>query len=105
MLKHGRSFAKSAGLVLMLLAVIFVSANNSEAAKKKKHYDDWRGVAADMALEFNAAIDDVIADNYKDAYNHVNDAYFKYYEVQGVSFFLQGLSVRLCAGSACLPQA
>ncbi|MBQ7170519.1 MAG: FTR1 family iron permease [Synergistaceae bacterium] len=84
MLKCKRGFAYYAGLVFLLLAVIFVNANISEAAKKKKHYDDWRGVAADMALEFNAAIDDVIADKYKDAYNHVNDAYFKYYEVQGV---------------------
>ncbi|MBR1657115.1 MAG: FTR1 family iron permease [Synergistaceae bacterium] len=70
--------------MLMLLAVVLVSAGGSEAAKKKKHYDDWRGVAADMALEFNAAIEDVQNDKYKDAYNHVNDAYFKYYEVQGV---------------------
>ncbi|MBR1438334.1 MAG: FTR1 family iron permease [Synergistaceae bacterium] len=70
--------------MLMLLAVVLVSAGGSEAAKKKKHYDDWRGVAADMALEFNAAIEDVQNDKYKGAYNHVNDAYFKYYEVQGV---------------------
>ena len=84
LLKCKRGFAYYAGLMFLLTVIIFVSANNSEAAKKKKHYDDWRGVAADMALEFNAAIDDVIADNYKDAYNHVNDAYFKYYEVQGV---------------------
>ena len=80
LLKNKRGFAVFAGLVLMLL--IFTGA--SEAAKKKKHYDNWRGVAADMALEFNAAIDDVISDDYKAAYNHVNDAYFKYYEVQGV---------------------
>ena len=84
MLKAKRGFAYYAGLVLMLLAVILVSADGSEAAKKKKHYDDWRGVAADMALEFNAAIEDVQNDNYKGAYTHVNDAYFKYYEVQGV---------------------
>ena len=84
MLKVKRSFAYYAGLVLMLLAIVFVSANGSEAAKKKKHYDDWRGVAADMALEFNGAIEDVISGDYKAAYNHVNDAYFKYYEVQGV---------------------
>lgn len=68
----------------MLCALILTSAAESEAARKKKKYNDWRGVAADMALEFNAAIDDVKADNYKDAYTHVNDAYFKYYEVQGV---------------------
>ena len=84
MLKSKRGFAYYAGLVLMLLAVGLMTAESSEAARKKKHYDNWRGVAADMALEFNAAIDDVIADKYQDAYKHVNDAYFKYYEVQGV---------------------
>ena len=68
----------------MLCALILTCSTESEAARKKKKYNDWRGVAADMALEFNAAIDDVKADNYKDAYTHVNDAYFKYYEVQGV---------------------
>lgn len=68
----------------MLCALILTCSTESEAARKKKKYDNWRGVAADMALEFNAAIDDVKADNYKDAYTHVNDAYFKYYEVQGV---------------------
>ncbi len=85
MLRNRLGFAKYAMLVLVLLAVIFSGANDSEAAKKKKkHYDDWRGVAADMALEFNAAIEDVQNDKYRDAYTHVNDAYFKYYEVQGV---------------------
>ena len=84
MLKCKRSFAIFAGLVFLVTLIIFVDANVSEAAKKKKHYDDWRGVAADMALEFNAAIDDVVNDKYDDAYKHVNDAYFKYYEVQGV---------------------
>ena len=83
LLKCKKGFAYFAGL-MFLLTVIILTANISEAAKKKKHYDDWRGVAADMALEFNAAIDDVIADKYQDAYKHVNDAYFKYYEVQGV---------------------
>lgn len=80
LLKARRYFAELTVAVLVLCVFI----NASEAAKKKKHYDDWRGVAADMALEFNAAIDDVINDKYNDAYKHVNDAYFKYYEVQGV---------------------
>ena len=85
LLKARRYFAELTVVVLILCAFIFSAADTSEAAKKKKkHYDDWRGVAADMALEFNSAIDDVINDKYKDAYNHVNDAYFKYYEVQGV---------------------
>ena len=84
MFKNRRGSVYYALLVIMLCALVFSSANESEAAKKKKRYADWRGVAADMALEFNAAIEDVKADNYKDAYTHVNDAYFKYYEVQGV---------------------
>ena len=84
LLKAQKVFAKFALLALILSTFIFIFAEGSEAAKKKKHYDDWCAVAADMALEFNAAIDDVISDKFKDAYNHVNDAYFKYYEVQGV---------------------
>ncbi|MBQ7154542.1 MAG: FTR1 family iron permease [Synergistaceae bacterium] len=69
---------------MLLCTLIFTSANESEAAKKKKRYADWRGVAADMALEFNSAIENVKNDKYQDAYTNVNDAYFKYYEVQGV---------------------
>lgn len=84
MFNDRRSFVKYTLLTLLLFVMIFTSLNDAEAAKKKKHYDDWRAVAADMALEFNAAIEDVKNDEYKSAYTHVNDAYFKYYEVQGV---------------------
>ena len=84
MINHKNIFARYFIFILILCAVIFSFANDSEAAKKKKRYDDWRGVAADMALEFNSAIEDVQNDKYQDAYKHVNDAYFKYYEVQGV---------------------
>ena len=78
-----RGFVYYALPLLIMFALIFSSVSESEAAKKKKRYDDWRGVAADMALEFNSAIENVKNDNYKDAYTNVNDAYFKYYEVQG----------------------
>ena len=82
-----RGFVCHALPLLILCALILscvAGVTESEAAKKKKRYDDWRGVAADMALEFNSAIENVKNDNYKDAYTNVNDAYFKYYEVQGV---------------------
>ena len=82
--RYRRGIASIALLVFVLCALILSGANQSEAAKKKKKYNDWRGVAADMALEFNSAIENVKNDNYKDAYTNVNDAYFKYYEVQGV---------------------
>ena len=85
MLKHRRSIAGYALFIFVLCALIFTFTQESEAAKKKKKkYDDWCAVAADMALEFNSAIENVKNDNYKDAYTNVNDAYFKYYEVQGV---------------------
>ena len=84
MLRNKRGFVDYALPVIILCALIFSCVNPSEAAKKKKRYEDWRGVAADMALEFNSAIENVKNDNYKDAYTNVNDAYFKYYEVQGV---------------------
>ena len=73
----------SLGVFLFALFFTLASAPDAEAAKKKKKYADWKGVAADMALEFDAAQKDIEADQYKDAYKHVNDAYFGYYEVQG----------------------
>ena len=69
--------------ILIFGILISSTAEFAEAAKKKKRYENWRGVAADMALEFNAAIEDVLSEKYNDAYKHVNDAYFGYYEVQG----------------------
>ena len=70
----------------MLGAFLFsalAAPDAAEAAKKKKKYANWKGVAADMALEFDAAQKDIEAGNLEDAYKHVNDAYFGYYEVQG----------------------
>ena len=67
--------------LFVVFSVVVFSASEGLAAKKK--YDSWKGVAADMALEFDAAREDIEADRYRDAYKHVNDAYFGYYEVQG----------------------
>ena len=83
MLRNKRFITVSVCVMIFAL-VICAIAQDAEAAKKKKRYADWRAVAADMALEFNAAIEDVQNDKYQDAYKHVNDAYFGYYEVQGV---------------------
>lgn len=67
-------------LAVALLLVLWVSL---EASAAKKKYNTWQEVAADMSLEFDAAREDIEADRYRDAYKHVNDAYFGYYEVQG----------------------
>ncbi|MFC2594317.1 MAG: FTR1 family protein, partial [Fretibacterium sp.] len=77
---------KSARLYWGLLVTaifLFVVFSASEGLAAKKKYGSWKGVAADMALEFDAAREDIEADRYRDAYKHVNDAYFGYYEVQG----------------------
>ena len=70
-------------LVLLVLFALVLSAGDAFAAKKKKRYADWKAVAADMALEFSSARRNIEADQYKDAYKNVNDAYFGYYEIQG----------------------
>ena len=84
MFRQRRGSVFCALLVLMLCAFVIANVGDAEAARKKKRYEDWRGVAADMALEFNSAIENVKNGKYQDAYTNVNDAYFKYYEVQGV---------------------
>ena len=72
-----------AGIALAaIFIVVFCAAQDAPAATKKR-YENWKGVAADMAVEFEEAQKDIQADRYKDAYKHVNDAYFGYYEVQG----------------------
>ena len=67
----------------MLALLVMLAPESSEAAKKKKRYENWQAVAYDMALEFDGAINDVKSGKFEDAYKHVNDAYFGYYEVQG----------------------
>ena len=81
MFKGSKNFISALMLGVFLIALLAVP--DAEAAKKKKKYADWKGVAADMALEFDSAQKDIEAGQYKDAYKHVNDAYFGYYEVQG----------------------
>lgn len=73
--QRGAGFLAIVFLVALLLA--------PEASEAKKKYNTWQEVAADMSLEFDAAREDIEAERYRDAYKHVNDAYFGYYEVQG----------------------
>ena len=78
-----RSIRAWAAVLLAAAFVLSFALPEATAATKKKRYADWKAVAADMALEFEGAQKDILDDNYKDAYKHVNDAYFGYYEIQG----------------------
>lgn len=78
-LRRGRALGLLAVAVLFLL---FSSAQDASAAKKKK-YDTWKAVAADMAVEFSRARENVEKGEYKAAHKNMNDAYFGYYEIQG----------------------
>lgn len=79
MLRRGR------GLGLLAVAVFFLlfSAAQDASAAKKKKYDTWKAVAADMAVEFSRARENVEKGEYKAAHKNMNDAYFGYYEIQG----------------------
>lgn len=66
-------------IVIMVMSLMLPLT--AQAAKKK--YDSWEAVATDMAKVFDDGIEDVKNDKYEDAYKHINDAYFGYYEVQG----------------------
>ncbi len=73
-----------ANITLITFVMLFVFSNiaMAEAAQKKK-YKNWQGVAADMAAEFDKASQAVKDDEYKEAYKHINSAYFGHYEIQG----------------------
>ncbi len=71
----------SIAMILIFIFILLFSSMTSFAAKKK--YDSWQGVAADMALQFDEAMENVENDEYKAAYKNMNDAYFGHYEVQG----------------------
>ncbi len=66
----------------VLLMFFFASAQEACAAKKKK-YETWKAVAADMAIEFSKARENVEKGEYKAAHKNMNNAYFGYYEIQG----------------------
>lgn len=70
-------------IVLSALLLVFISSNVAFASSGKEQYATWQEVAMAMAKEFDQAIADVEADQYKQAYEHMNKAYFGYYEVQG----------------------
>ncbi len=69
-------------LIAFVMLFIFSNIAMAEAGEKKK-YKNWQEVAADMAIEFDNAIEDVKADKYEEAYKHINSAYFGHYEIQG----------------------
>ncbi len=64
-----------------LVALLILAMGFSFAAKK--HYNTWQEVAIDMGLAFDQAIENVENEQYKAAYENMNDAYFGHYEVQG----------------------
>lgn len=69
-------------LVLMLCSVIFVSTAPAYAAKEK--FDTWQDVARAMGNYFDdasAKVDN--KEQWKEAYDDMNKAYFKLYETQG----------------------
>ncbi len=68
-------------VTLILLLSLIASLSFSFAAKKK--YNNWQEVAVDMAICFDNAINFTENDEYKQAYEQINDAYFGHYEVQG----------------------
>lgn len=80
MMKNRRKIMAYA--ILFFLAISFITTVNLDAKSKKK-YNNWQEVATDMAKVFDEANADIKAKDYKAAYDHMNEAYFGYYEVQG----------------------
>ncbi len=70
-------------IVFLLAIYVFLVSTFSLSFAAKEKFDTWQDVAFAMAEEFDKAIEDVNNDDYKAARDHINEAYFGYYEVQG----------------------
>ncbi len=68
--------------LIFIFTIMVIGISNPSFATKKK-YANWQAVAADMAIQFDDAMQNVENDNYKEAYKNMNEAYFGHYEVQG----------------------
>ncbi len=66
---------------LFLMIFTIIVADFSFAEKEK--FDNWRDVALAMSEKFDNAIEEVEKDNFKEAREYINKAYFGYYEIQG----------------------
>ncbi len=70
-------------LVSVFLLSVILNIFGTDVLADKKKYTTWEGVAADMAIAFDGAIEDIRAGKGREAYKHMNDAYFGHYEIQG----------------------
>ncbi len=75
-----RGFLLLAAIFIFFVAVLLPSGAINAAGKK---YDNWQAVAKDMHGVFEEAITAVEAGDHKAAHDHINNAYFGYYETQG----------------------
>ena len=96
-----KALKASLAMMFVLLSLFNTSMLDVKAAKEK--FNNWEEVAMKMAEQFDGAIEDVENDEYKEAYHHMNSAYFDYYEVQGfeknVMTFLANERVRHIEGT------
>lgn len=69
----------------LFLSTFFLTLNftSQDTYAAKKSYNNWQEVAKDMRIEFESAKKAIDENNPEQAYKHMNNAYFGYYEVQG----------------------
>lgn len=59
------------------------SRTDTKKKTEKEKFDNWQAVGRAMGKEFDEVKTDVEAERYLDAHEHMNTAYFRYYETQG----------------------
>ncbi len=75
-----KSFYKKSIALFFAFLILFSSFT---VYADKEHFDNWQAVGQRMSECFDGALEAVNNDDYKAAYDKMNDAYFDYYEVQG----------------------
>ncbi len=74
---------KKSILIFTVFLLVFATVISDFSFAEKEKFNNWREVAMAMSKEFDKAIEEVENDNYREARERINQAYFGYYEIQG----------------------
>lgn len=76
--------------ILFALSFIFIPVSGLYAANDEEVLDSWTGIVKKMEVHLNNAYDLYTQGKFKEAYDEVNVAYFRFYESKGMEKITMG---------------